>query len=151
MSQQDLHKRKFSVWLRRLALIVLSTSCGPALTEPSSHNISGRWSTSDAIGPLTLLQMDLAQNPDGTVQGEWSGSVPPAKAGQCPFAAGADLSDLSGPVTGTNTVLALNLSILGTGEFQGQALDDGTLRGSVFSCGIFYPVTFTLLGPVPGG
>ena len=151
MSRQDLHKREFSVWLGCLALIVVSTSCGPALTEPSAINISGRWSTSDAIGPLTVLQLDLAQNSDGTVQGHWSGSVPPAKDGQCPFAAGADLSDLSGPVSGTNTVLALNLSIQGTGDFQGQALQDRTLRGSVFSCGIFYRVTFTLVGPVPGG
>ncbi|HYS70082.1 MAG TPA: hypothetical protein VEM14_07545 [Gemmatimonadaceae bacterium] len=147
MSQQDLHKREISVWLRRLALIVLSTSCGPALTEPASLNISGRWSTSDAIGPVTMLQLDLAESPDGTVQGQWSGKLVPADA-TCPPSLGPTPT---GPITGTNTVLALNLSILGTGDFQGQALDDRTLRGSVFSCGIFYRVTFTLVGPVPGG
>jgi hypothetical protein len=150
LSQRGLDKTKISVWLGRLALVLLATGCGPALTEPSSHNISGRWSTSDPIGPLTLLQMDLAESPDGTVQGNWSGSVPPPKAGTCPFPASAGANP-TGPVSGTNTVLALNLSILGTGDFQGQALDDKTLRGSVFSCGIFYPVTFSLIGPVPGG
>lgn len=147
MSQQDLHKREFSVWLRRLALIVVCASCGPALTEPSAINISGRWSTSDAIGHVTQLQMDLAESPDGTVQGQWSAKLVPPDA-TCPPGLG---SPPTGPVSGTNTVLALNLSILGTGDFQGQALDDGTLRGSVRSCEILYPVTFTLVGPVPGG
>ena len=91
--------------------------------------------------------MDLAESPDGTVQGQWSAKLVPSDA-TCP----PNLpSPPTGPVSGSNTVLALNLSILGTGDFQGQALDDGTLRGSIRSCEVLYPVTFTLLGPVPGG
>jgi len=147
VSQQDLHKREFSVWIRRLTLIVLSTSCGPALTEPASLNISGRWSTSDEIGHVTQLQMDLAESPDWSVQGQWSARLVPPDA-TCPPSLGPTPT---GPVTGSNTVLALNLSILGTGDFQGQAVDDKTLRGSVRSCEVFYRVTFTLVGPVPGG
>ena len=150
MSQHDVEKMRIAACLRRLALIALCASCGPALTDPSPRNISGRWSTSDPVGPLTLLQMDLAQSADGTVQGNWSGNVPPPKAGTCPFSPGAG-SNPTGTVSGTNTVLALNLSIDGTGDFQGQALADGTLRGSVFTCGILYAVVFTLVGPVPGG
>ena len=147
MSRQDLHKREFSVWLGRLTLIVLSISCGPALTDPSPRNISGRWSTSDAIGHITQLQMDLAEGTDGTVQGQWSAMLVPANAA-CPPGLP---SPPTGSVSGSNTVLALNLSILGAGDFQGQALDDGTLRGSIHSCEVMYPVTFTLVGPVPGG
>ena len=96
---------------------------------------------------MSQILMDLTQNPDGTVQGKWSGKLFPLGV-SCPPGLNATPT---GSVTGTNTVLEVRLAILGTGDFDGQAVGNQTLQGGLLSCGVVYPVIFSLIGPVPGG
>jgi hypothetical protein len=89
--------------------------------------------------------MDITQQSDGTVIGTWSSLVSPPHP-DCP----PDISDkANGTVDGTNTVLGILISLKGAGDFQGQ-VDGSTIRGSLFSCGFPYPVTFTQAVPLPG-
>ena len=135
---------RFRPW----ALVVVFAACGPPLTQPSSQDLTGRWTSADHIGPVFNLDMDISQNSDGTVVGTWSSNVSPANP-TCP----PELADsASGTVSGTHTVLEVRLSVLGVGDFQGQAINSGTtLRGSFESCGNTYVVTWSLAPPPPAG
>src|SRR5437762_3398649 len=124
---------------------VLVDGCGPPLTQPSSLNITGRWITSDSIGPISNLQVTISQRSDGTLGGQWSGKSFPPDA-PCPPQLGATPS---GPVSGSNTVLGVQFSLLGAGDFEGQAIDSKTLKGGFESCGSTYATLFSLAGPVP--
>jgi hypothetical protein len=128
-----------------LLLIPLTGSCGPELTQPSSLNITGVWMSSDQVGPLSDIHVSVNQHPDGTLQGSWSGKAFPSDAA-CPPGLG---SAPTGPVSGANTVLQVQLSLLGAGDFDGQATDDSTLQGSFESCGTTYPLRFSLVGLLP--
>ena len=130
---------------RSLLVIAVVESCGPPLTQPSSLDISGRWATTDAIGPLSDVQISITQQPDGTVSGQWSGKMFPANA-PCPPGLG---TNPTGPVNGTNTVLEVRLSLLGAGDFDGQAIDSKTLKGSFISCSNAYAIVFSFVGPLP--
>ena len=133
-------------WLCQSLLVIgVVGSCGPPLTQPSSQNISGRWTATEAIGPLSVVDMALTQRPDGTVSGQWSGRVFPANP-LCPPELG---TTPTGSVSGTNTVLEVRLSLVGVGDFSGQAVDDNTLEGSFVSCSILYAVVFSFVGPLP--
>ena len=123
------------------AVVLLSAviSCGPEITEPASTNITGRWTSSDVIGPLSNISLEVVQASDGSVQGQWAG-VSSSPNPPCPPELG---SAPTGPLNGLNTVLALQLSLLGIGNFDGQVRDESTLRGSFTSCGLIYPMTFT--------
>jgi hypothetical protein len=133
-------------WLcRSLLIIAVVEGCGPSLTQPSSLNISGHWATTDAIGPLSDVEMSVTQGADGTVSGQWSAKMLPADP-PCPPGLGANPT---GPVSGTNTVLAVRLSFLGAGDFDGQAIDNKTLKGSFVSCSSAYSIVFSFVGPLP--
>jgi hypothetical protein len=131
------------VW-RALLVIAVAESCGPPLTQPSALDISGRWTTSSPIGSLTDVQVSVTQRPDGTVSGQWSGRF--AADAACPSDLGPNPT---GVVNGANTVLEVRLSLLGAGDFDGQAIDTKTLKGSFVSCGGVYAIIFSLAGPVP--
>lgn len=134
------------VWILCWALVVTLASCGPPLTQPSSLDLSGHWTSVDHIGPVFNLEMNLSQNADGTITGTWASDVSPPHP-DCP----PELSARSnGTVKGTNTVVGVSLSILGIGDFKGQAIGSSTLHGSILSCALL-PVTWTLAGPVPAG
>lgn len=126
-------------------LFSAAVSCGPELTDPASTNITGRWTSSGAIGPLSDISMNLAQETDGSVSGQWSGIGSPPNP-VCPPGLG---SAPVGTVSGSNTVLEVRLSLLGAGVFAGQVGDDDTLRGSFIACEIPYPVTFSRESPAP--
>jgi len=132
--------------IRRCLLIVICcAACGPALNEPSSSSVSGHWTSNDRAGPVFDIVMDVTQQGDGSVVGTWSSLVSPPHP-DCP----PDISDkANGTVDGTNTVLGILISLKGVGDFQGQ-VDGTTIRGSLFSCGVPYSVTFTLAAPQPG-
>jgi hypothetical protein len=137
---------KLHGWLcRSLLLVAAIVACGPSLTQPSSRDISGRWASIDTFGPLSSLELSITQQPDGTVSGQWSGRVFPENA-PCPPNLGANPT---GPVNGTNTVLEVRLTLLGAGDFDGQAIDSETLKGSMVSCGSTYPVVWSFVGPLP--
>jgi len=118
--------------------------CGPELTDPSSTNISGNWTSNDVIGPLSSVSLNVEQASDGSVQGQWAGVTSPNVA--CPPGLGVTPT---GPVSGSNTIFALQMSLVGAGEFDGQVPDQDTMRGSFASCGVTYSVTFTRAEIVP--
>jgi hypothetical protein len=120
-------------------LVAIVGSCGPELTQPSSQNISGQWTTNDQVGPLSQIQVNIIQRPDGTIEGFWSGKASPPGA-PCPPGLG---SAPTGTLSGANTVLQVQLSLMGAGDFDGQAVDDQTLDGSFEMCDRSYPVRFS--------
>ena len=131
---------------RSLLLCLWCAACGPSLNEPSSANVTGHWTSNDHVGPVFDIVMDISQHSDGSVSGSWSSLVSPPHP-DCP----PDISDkANGPVDGTNTVLGILISLRGVGDFQGQ-VDGSRISGSLFSCGIFYPMNFSLVAPLPGG
>lgn len=133
--------------IRPWALVVVFIACGPPLTQPSSLSLTGRWTSADHVGPVFNLEMTIAQNTDGTITGTWTSDVSPPHPA-CP----PGLSDRgTGPVSGSNTVLGVQFSLLGAGDYQGQATDTATLRGSFESCGVTYVMVFARAGPAPAG
>jgi hypothetical protein len=128
-----------------VSLLIAVGSCGPELTQPSASNLSGQWTSNDQIGPLTEIQVHINQHPDGTIDGSWSGKDT-SPDGTCPPGLG---SAPTGTVSGTNTVVEVQLSLVGVGEFDGQAIDDKTLDGSLETCGQFYPIRFSLAAALP--
>lgn len=134
-------------WIRPWALILAFIACGPPLTQPSSLDLTGRWTSADHIGPVFNLEVVIRQNPDGTMTGTWAGDVSPPQPA-CPPDLGASPV---GTVSGSNTVVGVLFSLLGIGDFQGQAVDSTTLKGSFESCGSTYSVTLSLVGPPPAG
>jgi hypothetical protein len=91
------------------------------------------------VGPVSKISMDIVQNSDGTVTGNWSGTTVPAA---CPPELNATPA---GPVNGTNTVLDVRLALAGVGDFSGQLIDRSSLKGSLQSCGLIYPIIFSLV------
>jgi hypothetical protein len=124
--------------------LLLLFDCGPALTDPAAVNITGDWGTSNRVGAVPNIQIMITQDDAGRITGQWSASIPPPMP-QCPPQL---LPESTGPITGTNTVLEIRLSLVGVGDFQGQWIDQNTLRGAVLSCNALYPVTFTRLTSV---
>jgi hypothetical protein len=134
-------------WVRPWALVIAFAACGPPLTQPSSLNLTGRWTSADHIGPVFNLEVVISQNSDGTITGTWASDVSPPHPA-CP----PDLSARAvGTVAGSNTVVGVQFSLLGAGDFQGQAINGATMRGSFQSCGGSYVVTWSLAGPAPAG
>src|SRR2546423_8889710 len=124
-------------------LVAALVNCGPPLTDASSTSITGHWVSTDQAGPLSNLRMDITQQADGSINGQWTATIfPPFPL--CPPGLGANPS---GPVNGTNTVLEVRLALLGAGDFQGQVEGTSTLRGSLLSCTNPYPLTFGLTAP----
>ena len=139
-------KSKSFVKILCISLLIANVgSCGPELTQPSALNLSGQWTSNDQIGPLSGIQVDINQHPDGTIEGSWSG-IDSSPGGACPPGL---VSAPTGAVSGANTVLEVQLSLLGAGDFDGQAIDDKTLDGSLESCGQFYQVRFSLVAALP--
>ena len=124
-------------------LVVALAGCGPPLTDPSSTSITGHWVSTDQVGPLSDLRMDITQQADGSIVGHWTASIFPTDVA-CPPGLG---NNPNGTVSGTNTVLEVRLALLGAGDFQGQVDGTSTLRGSLVSCTTPYAVTFALTAP----
>src|ERR1051325_813517 len=98
MQVERLRKSRFAVRLRGgLFVIAWVAACGPPLTQPSSQDITGHWTSGDQVGPLSNLQLNITQQADGSVSGSWSGKFFPPTA-TCPPGLG---SDPNGPVQGT--------------------------------------------------
>ena len=121
--------------------------CGPELSEPNHLSITGRWTSTDAIGAVSNIALVITQNADGTIAGTWSAKFFPPTA-PCPPEFNATPT---GTVSGTNTVLDVHLVLLGVGDFRGQTIDRATLKGAFTSCGGIYPTMFSLVGPAPTG
>ena len=133
--------------IRPWVLVVAFAACGPPLTQPSSLDLTGLWTSGDQMGPVFNLEVVIRQNPDGTIVGTWASDISPPHPA-CP----PDLGDRAvGTLGGTNTVIGVGLSLVGAGDFQGQAINSTTLKGSFVSCETTYAVTLSLAGPAPAG
>ena len=123
-----------------LLLVAVVSACGPDLSEPAPLNINGHWLSYNEIGPISGVQLDIAQALDGTLTGRWS-AVTSSPGVPCP----PNLSSTpSGPISGGNTVLQVQISLIGIGDFTGQWTSDTTVNGSLISCGQVYRMLFTL-------
>jgi hypothetical protein len=141
-----LRRMKIRWWpCRSLTIVAVVVSCGPSLTKPSSQSVSGRWAATDPVGPLSVVELTISQQPDGVVSGQWSANVFPPDP-PCPPGLGPNPT---GSVAGTNTVLEVRLSLLGAGDFDGQVTDSNTLEGSFTSCEKIYAIVFSFVGPLP--
>lgn len=129
-------------WVQMILLSLLAVACGPELDAPSSKNITGHWVSSDIIGALSALTVDVTQTADGKITGEWSGLF--STRATCPPGIG---SNPTGPVNGFNTALLVRFSMLGAGDFEGQQVDSSTMRGGFVSCGHVFPIEFALQPP----
>lgn len=114
-------------------------ACGPPLSEPSSVDASGDWSSRDQIGAVSNISLSLSQSVGGELTGTWAGTLSPPNA-TCPPNLG---SPPGGSVSGTNTVLEVRFDIMGVGIFEGQIVDPSELRGSIQSCESIYALTFS--------
>lgn len=130
------------LWLTRRrgvgVVFLLAAACGPELTHPSEIDLTGDWTTTTKIGPITDIHMTIVQSPDGSVTGNWSGKSSVANP-PCPPELGLNPANT---VSGSNTVLEVSLEVLGAGEFEGQAISRNKMQGSFRSCSKIYPVDF---------
>lgn len=125
----------------RLVFIALFSlaACGPELNSPASSSLSGKWQTADAVSFFFNIKMDIAQTPAGDITGGWTSLL----AGgflSCPE---TQVCSAANTVSGRNTVLAINMEILGMGNFSGQLEPDGSLRGDISRFDGDFKVKFT--------
>jgi hypothetical protein len=138
---------KIVSWVRAWALAVVVSGCGPPLSDPSPVNLTGTWTSADHLGTLSNLEVIINQAPDGALSGTWSSDVSPPHP-PCP----PDVSDrATGTMSGSNTVVAVQFSLLGAGDFEGQVIDSAHIRGSLISCSSILAISLLRAGPVPSG
>jgi len=118
--------------------MLVAAGCGPELTRPSEIDLTGAWSTTAKIGPITDIHLTITQRADGSLAGNWSGKSSVANP-PCPPDLGLNPANT---VTGSNTVLEVSFEVLGAGEFEGQAISRDKMQGSFRSCSRTYPVDF---------
>jgi len=113
-------------------------SCGPALTTPSSSDITGTWVSPGPAAGMTNMSVTLTQAADGSLTGTYTanGTAPLQFCGPPPCA-------ISGTVTGVNTVLQVFFYMTDAGTFTGQVIAPGTLKGAMARISATDPVQFT--------
>ena len=134
--------RSTSIRSRRLlltALLVGSASCGPELTSPGSTDLTGPWQSPGPAAGLTAITMVLTQSADGSLSGTYHATGSPGTQ-FCP-ATGPCL--ISGTLSGSNTVLQVFFELKDAGQFSGQVIDAGTLKGTMVRIGAVGPIVFT--------
>ena len=126
-------------------LLLLATSalavasCGPALTTPSSTDISGTWVSPGPAAGMTNMSVTLTQAADGSLTGTYTaiGTDP------LQFCPATPPCAISGTVSGVNTVLQVFFYMTDAGTFTGQAIGAGTIKGAMSRISTTEPVQFT--------
>lgn len=115
----------------RVALIGITAgsilACGPELNTPGSGDVSGTWTAPGPAGGLTDITLVLQQAGDGTVTGTFQATGTPSLQ-KCPSTGACALAST---VEGVNTVLQVNLELVGAGSFTGQLITSTRLRGTM--------------------
>ena len=114
-------------------------SCGPALTTPSSNNISGTWVSPGPAAGMTNMSITLTQAADGSLTGTYT-AIGTAPLQFCPA---TPPCNISGTVTGVNTVLQVFFYMTDAGTFTGQVIDPKTLKGAMQRISATDAVQFT--------
>lgn len=112
-----------------LLLMLSLTACGPEPTAPSDESLAGTWGSTVHVFTISAMRMQLLQEPQGIVSGQW-------------FIRADDAAERSGSIIGRNTVAQVEIQLLGLGEFEGAHVETNTMRG-VFAIGEhFENITF---------
>jgi hypothetical protein len=132
----------FSRVIRGIIALVLTGvslySCGPALTTPSSADISGTWVASGPVAGMTNISVALSQAPSGSLTGTYT-AIGSAPLHTCPL---LPPCALSGAVSGVNTVVQVFFSMADAGTFTGQVIAPGTMKGAISHSKV-EPIQFT--------
>jgi hypothetical protein len=116
---------------RRALLVVLAIcaiGCGPELTTPGSTNVSGTWTAPGPAAGLTDVSISLNQASDGSITGTYTatGRLPTQF---CPTV--GQPCQISGTLSGTNSVLEVYFELKDAGQFSGQVFSGSKLKGSM--------------------
>jgi hypothetical protein len=122
-----------------VSLTVIASACGPEPTDPSPIDLTGTWQSHDSFSVISDVKLHIVQHSDGSLVGDWNSLATPSPPGLClgNIAAGPFNS-----ISGNNTVLEVSIEILGLGEYTAHLTGDQQLKGSIVSCGVYYPLSF---------
>ena len=114
-------------------------SCGPALTTPSSTDISGTWVSPGPAAGMTNMSITLTQAADGSLTGTYTaiGTDP------LQFCPATPPCAITGTVSGVNTVLQVFFYMKDAGTFTGQVTGPGTMKGAMARLTTTEAVEFT--------
>lgn len=104
-----------------LLLVLSLTACAPEPTAPSDESLAGTWNSTVHVFTISTMRMQLVQEPQGIVSGQW-------------FIRADDAAERSGSIIGRNSVAQAEIQFLGLGQFEGAHVETNTLRG-VFAIG----------------
>jgi len=121
-----------------VALVSVTVSCGPPLTDPATSNVSGTWFAAGPAAGFTNITVTLIQSPDGTISGTYSATSDPALQLCSP-----NPCNISSTITGANTVFQVFLDLNGAAQFTGQLLQGGKLKGAMSRVDLTQPIEFT--------
>jgi hypothetical protein len=121
-----------------IALVSVTVSCGPPLTDPATTNVSGTWFAAGPAAGFTNITVTLIQNPDGTISGTYSATSDPALQLCSP-----NPCNISNTITGANTVFQVFLDLTGAAQFTGQLLQGDKLKGAMSRVDLTQPIEFT--------
>jgi hypothetical protein len=127
---------------RTLLLIMPVIACAPEPTTPSDEDLGGVWTANAHLYTLSNFRMEILQEPEGIVSGDWF-ATRDGSAGGCPLAAPCDAT---GELIGRNTVSQVEIELIGAGRFEGVLIETNRLRG-IFAVGESYDtITFNRTG-----
>jgi hypothetical protein len=114
-------------------------SCGPALTDPGSTNISGTWVSPGPAAGMTNLSVTLAQAADGSLTGTYTA----IGTNGLQFCPATPPCAITSTVEGTNNVLQIFFYMKDAGTFTGQVITPGTIKGAMSRISATEPIVFT--------
>jgi hypothetical protein len=123
-----------------LALASLAIAdCGPALTTPSSTDITGTWVSPGPAAGMTNMSITFTQAADGSLTGTYTaiGTDP------FQFCPATPPCTISSTVSGENSVLQVFFYMKDAGTFTGQVTGPGIMKGAMARLNVTEPVQFT--------
>ena len=119
--------------------VLAVTSCGPALTDPSSTDVSGIWVSPGPAAGMTNMSVNIVQASDGSITGTYTAIGTPGLQ----FCPATGTCAISGTVAGSNSVLQVFFSMSDAGSFTGQLIGGTELRGAMTRTSSTGAVQFT--------
>lgn len=110
------------------ALILLGSGCAPEPTEPATTSLAGTWNAKAHLFSLSNFRLEMIQEPQGIVSGQWFADGDGGGGGCLPETP----CKAFGNLIGRNTVSQIEIELLGAGRFEGVLRSGGTMRG-IFS------------------
>ena len=114
-------------------------SCGPALTTPSSTDISGTWVSPGPAAGMTNMSITITQAADGSLTGTYTaiGTDP------LQFCPATPPCAITSTVSGVNTVLQVFFYMTGRGHLHRPGDAPGTMKGAMSRISTTEAVQFT--------